>query len=258
MQHLTEHELVLHHYHDDESPAAITQHLQSCEACRAEYNAIRRVLALVDELPVPERGDGYGEQVWTRLRWKLGSERRRRRTWQSILAAAAVLAVAFFAGELWHARQLGVRQAISPAGAGKIAGATQSAEQSKDRILFVVVTDHLDSSERMLLEVANADTRYGLDLSGEQKRAEELVVSNRLYRQTATQRGDDRLAMVLSDLEPVLIEIAHADGKLSPDEATALQKRIDSKGLLFKVRVISAQTSGHEVPAAPRKGISSL
>ncbi len=257
MQHLTEQELVLHHYHDDESPAAIARHLQSCDVCRAEDNAIRRVLALVDEMPVPQRGEGYPEQVWSRLRWKLGSEGRRRRTWQSMLAAAAVLAVAFVAGELWHARNAapGVAPSPSAARAAEGRGAPQTA---KDRVLLVVVTDHLDSSERMLLEVANADTKHGLDLSGEQKRAEELVVSNRIYRQTATQRGDDRLAMVLSDLEPILIAIAHADGRLSPDEAATLQKRIDSKGLLFMVRVISAQTSGQEVPVAPQKGITSL
>jgi hypothetical protein len=257
MQHLTEQELVLHHYHDDESPAAIAEHLQSCDVCRAEYNAIRRVLALVDELPVPERGEGYGEQVWTRLRWKLGSESRRRRTWRSMLAAAAVLAIAFFAGEMWHARNAAQRPSavISPAGQP---GAAALHETPKDRVLLVVVTDHLDSSERMLLEVANADASRGLDLSNERERAEELVASNRIYRQTATQRGDDRLAMVLSDLEPVLIEIAHAEGKLSPDEAAVLQKRIDAKGLLFKVRVISAQTSGQQTPAVPQKGITSL
>jgi len=55
------------------------------------------------------------------------------------------------------------------------------------------------------------------------------------------QHGDDRLASLLADLEPVLLEIAHSDGTLSPAEAVALQKRIDSKGLLFKVRVMTAQ-----------------
>lgn len=256
MQHLTERELVLHHYHDDQSPAAVAEHLQSCDVCRSEYSAIRRVLAAVDEMPVPERSDAYGEQVWSRLQWKLGSDRRRRRTWQSALAAAAVLAVAFFAGVLWHARSGGQRPSavLSPAGQP---GAAALHENAKERILLVVVTDHLDSSERMLLEVANADAKKGLDLSSESKRAEDLLASNRIYRQTATQHGDDRLAMVLSDLEPVLLEIAHAEGKLSPDEAAALQKRIDSKGLLFKVRVISAQTGGHESPAA-QKGMNSL
>jgi len=56
----------------------------------------------------------------------------------------------------------------------------------------------------------------------------------------------------------VLIEIAHADDKLTPDETTVLQKRINSKGLLFKVRVIGAQTGGREVPSAAQKGMSSL
>ncbi|HYS53739.1 MAG TPA: hypothetical protein VER58_08285 [Thermoanaerobaculia bacterium] len=258
MQHLTEQELVLHHYHDEDSPAAVAQHLASCDVCRAEYNSIQKVLALVDEMPVPERADSYGQQVWSRLRWKIGSPRRRD-TWRSALAAAAVLAIAFFAGQWWNQhRGAPPTPAAQQAHAGAVAGAPQNSSQN--RILFVVVTDHLDSSERMLLQVANADAKRGLDLSSERGRAEELVASNRIYRQTAEQRGDDRLASVLSDLEPVLQEIAHSDGKLSPDAAAALQMRIDAQGLLFKVRVISAQTSGQETPTAapPQKGMTSL
>ncbi|MDQ6801932.1 MAG: hypothetical protein M3041_13980 [Acidobacteriota bacterium] len=257
MQHLTEQELVLHHYHDEDSPAAVAKHLAACDVCRAEFNSIQRVLALVDEMPIPQRADGYGEQVWTRLRWRVGSAGRRR-NWQTALAAAAVLAIAFFAGQWWHAHNIApANVATINAAAGKVAAASQA--DSQNRILFVVVSDHLDSSERMLLQVVNSDSKRGLDLTNERGRAEELVASNRIYRQTAEQHGNDRLASVLSDLEPVLLEIAHSDGKLSPDEASALQKRIDSKGLLFKVRVISAQTSGHETPAAPpQKGMTSL
>jgi hypothetical protein len=255
MQHLTEQELVLHHYHDEDSPAAVAQHLAACDVCRAEYNSIQRVLALVDELPIPERADTYGEQVWTRLRWRLGS-RSRQGTWRSLLAAAAVIAVAFIAGQWWHARNA----APTVVGGDSTASTTIATQAAaKDRILFVVVTDHLDSSERMLLQVVNSDSKRGLDLSNERGRAEELVASNRIYRQTAEQRGDDRLASVLSDLEPILLEIAHSEGKLSPEEAGSLQKRIDSKGLLFKVRVISAQTSGQEATApAAQKGMTSL
>ena len=239
MQHLTEQELVLHHYHDDESPAAIAEHLSSCDVCRAEYNSLRRVLALVDELPIPERNDEYGGQVWSRLRCKLGSDRTRRRSWHTAFAAAAVLAVAFFAGALCHAKN-GAIAPVRPAGQAALPVLHKEASQP-DRVLLVVVTDHLDSSERMLTEVANADAKHGIDLGDEQRRAGELVAFNRIYRQTALQHGDDRVATLLADLEPVLLEIAHSDGKLSPDQAAALQKRIDSKGLLFKVRVITAQ-----------------
>ena len=109
----------------------------------------------------------------------------------------------------------------------------------------------------MLLEVANADAGRSLDMSGESKRAEDLVVSNRIYRQTATQRGETRIASLLSDIEPVLLELAHAGPSLSPEQLAALQKRIESKALLFKVRVVSAQMDGRETSAAP-KGTSSL
>jgi hypothetical protein len=252
MQHLTEEQLVLHHYHDDEAAAPVAQHLAECDQCRALDETLRRVLALVNELPIPERGNRYAEQVWKRLHWKLGSEGRRRIRWQSLLAAAALVAVAFFAGQLWRARN------IAPSvPAGRSAAAAIAQHPARDRLLLIVVSDHLDSSERMLMEVANANPKRSFDVSGERKRAEELVASNRIYRQSAARNGDARVAMLLADLEPVLVELAHAADKLTPDELASLQKRIESKGLLFKVRIVGAQVGGREVPAA-QKGTNSL
>jgi len=254
-QHLTEDELISHYYRDGDAPFA-PEHLAACDECRAQFDTLCGVLTLVDQLPIPERGDNYGDAVWTRLRWKLGSNRRRSvYGWMSI---AAALAVAFIGGILWHARtQPSVQQAVA-----KTAPAAQSAaigSASKDRLLLVVVSDHLDSSERMLLEISNADANHPLDVASQSKRAGELVASNRIYRQTAARRGETRIASLLSDLEPVLVELSHAGSTLSPDEIAALQKRIDSKGLLFKVRVVSAQVGGHEAPATvPQKGTDSL
>jgi len=255
MQHLTEEQLVLHRYHDGEDVAAIETHLAECAECRAQYDTLCRVLTLVDELPVPQRGDQYGTEVWNRLRWRLG-RRERARTWTSILAAAAVIAMPFFAGQLWHSRHV----AVSPA--PQLAQQQQptpsrTAPAGGDRLLLVVVSDHLDSSERMLIQLVNADAKQGMNVAAERKRAEALVTANRLYRQTALQRGETRIASLLSDLEPVLMELSHSDAVLSPDELAALQKRIDSKGLLFKVRVVSAQVSGRETPTLP-KGTDSL
>lgn len=259
MQHLNEEQLVLHRYHDDgEDVVTIERHLADCAECRAQYDTLCRVLTLVDELPVPQRGDDYGAEVWNRLRWRLG-RRQRANIWTSVLAAAAVIAMAFFAGQLWHARNatktgLPATSVATTSTAAKPAGAAQP-----ERVLLVVVSDHLDSSERMLLELTNADARLGFDVSNERKRAEELVVANRLYRRTAVLHGETRIASLLSDLEPVLVELSHSDAMLSPDELASLQKRINSKGLLFQVRVVSAQVSGHETPARPlAKGQNSL
>jgi hypothetical protein len=238
MPHLNDEQLIAHHYRDEHHDA----HLRECADCRAQYETLARVLALVDDMPVPERGPAYGEQVWNRLRWRL--ERRRRRTWQSLLAVAATLAIAFFAGELWHSRQV---KPATPAPQIAQTATTQplnhSTTEQGDKVLIFVVSDHLDETGRVLAEVANADPKKSLDVSNEQKRAEDLVEANRIYRLTATQRGDARIASLLSDIEPILVELSHSGAKLTPEELTAMQKRIDSKGLLFKVRVMSAQQS---------------
>ena len=276
MQHLTEEQLIAHYYHDADGVSA-EEHLASCGECRAQFETLRDVLALVDQLPIPERSAAYGQEVWTRLRWKMGKTwdgfsnpsvakvglESPTHVWGTIAAIAAALALAFIGGILWHARTLRsvpARQSIV-ARAAQPAPVQQAAIESasKDRLLLVVVSDHLDSSERMLLELSNADAKHPLDVSSESKRAGELVASNRIYRQTAVRRGETRIASLLSDLEPVLVELSHAGSTLSPDEVAALQKRIDSKGLLFKVRVVSAQVGGHEAPATPpRKGMDSL
>ncbi|HEY2325082.1 MAG TPA: hypothetical protein VGJ82_19650 [Thermoanaerobaculia bacterium] len=249
MQHLTEEQLVAHYYRDDDAPATANEHLASCAECAAEFDSITRVLALVKETPVPERGDDYGEQVWTRLRWRLGAPSRRKQ-WQW-LAVAAVMAMGLCTGGVvWTGRHAPKQSLIVRT---RVAPPTPAAKTTQNqRVLVFVVSDHLEASERMLTNVSNADPKQTFDAEAQQQRAAELVASNRIYRQTALQHGDERIASLLADLEPILVELAHAGKTLSPDELASIQKRIESKGLLFKVRVMSAQTSGGDrVPAAP-------
>ncbi|HEX8154739.1 MAG TPA: hypothetical protein VF698_16525 [Thermoanaerobaculia bacterium] len=246
MQHLTEEQLVEHYYHDDPSPAVAEQHLRDCAECRAQYAELRKILALVTNVEPADRGETYGGEVWSRLRWKLGRDRRRR-NWQTILAAAAVLILVFLAGR-YHRMQEepAVPQVASAAtrGVQDVAPSntnTPTPAAQQERLLLLVVGDHLDTSERMLLEVANADLDKGLD-AGTVLRAEELVASNRIYRQSAARGGDARVASILSDIEPILLELKNAgDNGLTKEQLAQLQKRIESKGLLFKVRVMSAQ-----------------
>ena len=245
MQHLTEEQLVAHYYRDDDAPAAANEHLDSCAACAAEFDSITRVLALVKEAPVPERGDDYGEQVWTRLRWRLGAPSRRKQ-WQWLAVAAVMMMGVCTGGVVWKGRHT-PKQIVDNRPVQKAVPPSQN-----QRVLVFVVSDHLEASERMLTDVSNADPKQTFDAEGQQQRAADLVASNRIYRQTALQRGDERIASLLADLEPILVELAHAGKTLSPDELASIQKRIESKGLLFKVRVMSAQTGGGDrVPAAP-------
>jgi hypothetical protein len=53
--------------------------------------------------------------------------------------------------------------------------------------------------------------------------------------------GNQALAAVLDDLEQVLVDVAASTDALSAAELGEVRNRIETKGLLLKVRVLSAQ-----------------
>lgn len=258
MTHLTQEDLILTYYRELDSGA----HLASCEECRAELARLANVLDRVTPVDVPEPAEDYETRVWDRLEWRLRgaagaqpAERRsgglsaRRSTW---LAIAAVLALAFVTAILVRRpeEKTQIAQTTSPA-TTTIAPVAASTQQQRDRILLVVVGDHFDQSERMLVELTNLTPASGdNDISTERERAEELLASNRLYRRTAADRGEEQVATLLDELEPVLLQLAHAPSQVSAEELRSMQKRVEAKGIVFKLRVVRAGVRNDE--RAPR------
>jgi hypothetical protein len=247
--HFTHDEFVLAYYEEREIDAR-REHLDACEECRAELAHLKRVLDQVTPAEVQEPDDDYEARVWDRLSWRLRSERKKTtRGWTKWLAAAAMLIVAFIGGLLWNRSNTGpVHIANQPTSNPTVEPTTASTQQQRDRILLVVVGDHLDDSERMLVELTNITASDNIDVSTEQQRAEELLVSNRLYRSTALDRGEDRVATLLDELEPLLMQIAHGPSQLTPDELRKVQKRVEAKGLVFKLRVLRADVRATAAP----------
>ena len=226
MKHLEDDDLILYLYGEAEDPEAMRRQIEDSEDLRARCETLRRVLAAVDDdaLPVPERGEGYGAEVWARIEPRLHPQGRVirfpfRNQGQVIGWAAAaliLLAVGFGLGRL-------SRPAALP-------------QEARDRILVAAVASHLDRSERLLAEVSNSATA---DLSAERAWARDLLNANRLYRQSAQHAGRQRLAGVLDELEPFLLDLAHAPDEPSAEEIAELRERIAAQSLLFKVRVAS-------------------
>jgi hypothetical protein len=125
-----------------------------------------------------------------------------------------------------------------------------SVAQVRERVLVVAVGEHLGKSEMVLMELANAMPpaagQKQINISAEQRRAEDLLDANRLYRETAKQDGDAALADVLDDLERVLMDVAHSPQEITPAKLEALQKRIEAHGILFKVRVVGKELQEKE------------
>ena len=226
---------------------AIEQHLAECAACRESVDAVRRVVAAASAMEVPEPDGSFEARLWRGVRAELEPRPAPAgwREWFSMRRLAAATAVAtvvlaaFLAGRFWP------RPAETPA---PVAAVTP---QVKERILLVAVGDHLDRAQSILLEISNAEPAAGagsknVDISHEQKRAEELLGANRLYRQTALRTGDAPVADVLDQLEPLLVELANGPAEVPASELEALQKRIAARGLLLKVRVVSSNVREKE------------
>lgn len=236
--HLHDDELVLHYYGEmdagDEARAA--SHLAGCGTCHGNYTKLQRVLAAVEAAPGPAIADGFERTVWARLQPELGRQRGGWLSWFVLsparlawMAAIVVLvAGAFFAGR--------VSQRDPPASGIQAA----TAAQVRERVLLVDLSDHLDRSQMMLVELVSAGGDGDVDISTERARAEELVSDNRLYRQTAEATGNMALATVLDELERVLVEVAASPDALSATDLERVRQRIESRGLLFKVRVVSS------------------
>jgi hypothetical protein len=119
------------------------------------------------------------------------------------------------------------------------------ASKVRERILWMAVGEHLGRSEMVLVELANSGPQGAgqkqVNISSEQRRAEDLLEENRLYRQTAEDEGDSAVAGVLDELERVLLDVAHSPQQVSAAQLQGIRERIEAGGILFKVRVVGKE-----------------
>jgi hypothetical protein len=133
-------------------------------------------------------------------------------------------------------------QGGTPATASSVAG-----KDLRERVLLSDLSEHLDRSQLMLVDFVSAESERDVDVPVERTRAEQLLSANRLYRQTAVDTGNLALARVLDDLEQVLVDIATSPDRVSAEDLAAVQHRIDAKGLLLKVRVLSSEVQKRQL-----------
>lgn len=263
MRHPSEEEFIAYREGEAAESRVIAEHLRECAECRAEFERLNAeltsIFAALDALEVPDPGREYAQQVWQqiapRLQPKLQATLHPDREpaesrdgsvgwWQRLVSqglftprrfaalagVAALVLVAFFAGRSTKD--------------GGVPIATNSVNM-REKVLLLAVGEHLGRSEMMLTELSNTEAKKGgtqlIDISAEQKRAEDLLSENRLYRQTALEQGDGRIASVLDELERVLLDVAHSPGEVTGAQLEAIRERIDEGGILFKVRVVGEE-----------------
>ena len=250
MKHTMEEELIAYRDGERKNRRQIAAHLQECAECREELARIKSVFRALNAMPVPDPGEDYGRRVWQQIAPRLPEKPASIGWWESLLvprhlaavgALAAVIAIAFVLGRISKPPQPGVNVADT--------------SKVRERVLVVAVGDHLGRSEMVLMELENTlpatSGQKVMDISATQRRAEDLLEDNRLYRQTALKEGDQGMANTLDELERVLLDIANSPDSVTPAQFESLRKRIEDRGILFKVRVVNQDLQQRNKSAKP-------
>jgi hypothetical protein len=221
----------------------VEQHLASCRECADNYTELERDLTGMNRVDAPEREAEYGERVWASIAGSLpvygpSHELAKRRWWTSgvwkglgyAAACALLLSCAFYAGRQWEQRKQ-----------QPVAKAEPKSAPAKQPIVVVVLDDHLDRSERFLVELKHADMDSTAMASPMRDEARSLLAANRVCRKNVGQKDDPELTTALDHLDSLLAEAANEPGGLNAKSIAKLQEEMNSDGLLFEVRVLRSR-----------------
>jgi hypothetical protein len=247
--HVTDDELLLDYYNESEPAdrASRAAHLAACDACRALDREMRAVLALVDTAPTLEAPPGFGREMWARVEPHLSSRTTRRRSWWAAISlrqfalagGMAVLLLGSFAlGRVWERAPR--KDDVEPRAGGAHVSEGRSPDSVTERLLRAEMEDHLERSQRVLVDLANNEDGGDVSLASDRSRAADLVADGRLYRRAADRIGDVEMRDLLEDVERVLVDVANGSADGSSKESNDVRTRIGEQDLLFRLRVAAA------------------
>jgi hypothetical protein len=257
MTHLSEEELIAQAYGEGDT-AVVKRHLEGCAECSNNYTALQSDLAEMKFAQPPDRDAFYGKKVWASLSGSLPAYESAKFNWLrgglwrglSYAAACALLvACAFIGGRLWERKQAQTAARIS----------SQQKQQKMvhghepERVVVVVLSDHLERSERLLVELKHADAGSIEMASPLRDQARNMLAANRICRRNARQHDDPELASALDRLDHLLEELANQPGSLNVETLARLQNQANADGLLFEVRVLRSRLPDQQTAATGHK-----
>jgi len=235
MKHLTQDELIESYY--GEEPPDQARHLEACSECAQAYAALTADLDDIAPIEPPDRDEAYGAQVWSSLVSSVAAYPNRRAArwrfnlWLSVGAfatCALLVTAAFFAGRAWEHRQPNTPVAKAPA-------------PPPQRVVILVLSDHLDRTERLLVELKHADADDSEILPPLRDEARTLLAANGHFREDAEKSGDPDLSAALDRLQNLLTELTSQPGGLNAAALARLRHEMDTDRLLFEVRVLRSR-----------------
>lgn len=219
------------------------QHLADCAECGAAYADLQTDLSDLTEFGPPHRDPEYGRRVWESIA-QLLPERPERKPfwlrpdlWRGLAYAATtalLLAATFYAGRVWEHSK------------APMATVKPSSPPPPTHMVVVVLSDHLERTERLLVELKHANADDSDTLPPLRDEARNLLPANRVCEHEAEKHSDPELENALSSLDRLLTTLADQPGGLDPAVVAHLQEQAKADGLLFEVRVLRSRMSAAE------------
>ena len=242
------------YFYDELGPSerrAVEEHLSGCSQCRAaleELRVIRDALASRPDVSAPASGDWSA--FTTRLNASLAKERAQvvtalpmktssRRPYVGYLAMAALLSLVTLSVAI-ALRRPHVPAAAAPTVSSSVVD-PGAAAPARDVSAFKAMTEeHFERSKLVVLGLAtkSPEELKSTDWAYERELASGLLNDTRLYRLAAEDRGLDKLAGVMRDLELVLLQTSLTDDK-DPSSLQQIQRLIRRRDLIEKMDVVT-------------------
>jgi hypothetical protein len=240
------------YFYDELGPAArhaVEAHLSACSECRAgldELHVIREALASRPDVSAPPSGDWSpfmtrlnaslakpGTQSVTALPMKTASRPR----YVEYLAIAALLSLITLSVAVALRRP---HEPVTTVPAAAPAVVTPTAPTNDGSAFRAMTEEHFERSKLVVLGLATKrpEELNASDWAYERQLATGLLNDTRLYRLAAEDRGLDKLAGVMRDLELVLLQTSMTDDK-DPSSIQQIQRLIRRRDLIEKMDVVT-------------------
>ena len=219
--------------------AKLEAHLAECQACAAEYASLSETLSLTASRPEANLDESRLIALEQRILLQTSSvgptqalpaNIYRLPTWtRQAAAVAAVLVIGVLIGRSLPGDAPANGQATEP-------GSAELQLVVEDR-----AHDYLNRTGTLLLGVVNFDGSSedlaSLNLPQRSEIARELLQEADYLKTSLTKSEQQRLRSLVSELEVILLQLAHLEAQADIPEIEIVQSGVDQTGLLFKIEV---------------------
>lgn len=232
MNKITDDDLILVYY-GEHSDAELVRRVAEDPQLTQRLATLSEQLSVMDvAMEPPPRSSTYGAEVWQKLVPAMvePTSARRRLSWGWLKPTAAFASVLAAIGVAFI---LGRETATIPDAASEPPALASTVNSG--RVLASYSASYLQQMDVLLTGLANQSTPADINTW-----AAEMLLKNRVVRVAAENAEQHRLAQLLRELEPLLIELSHESAVASPRVRERLQTEAQDTWLL-RVRVMQSE-----------------